>query len=478
VTDEQLQVVHLFGLDVGSTTSSVLIAAARIGASSVSGRMQLETPRTVYRSPTVFTPFVAEDIDEAAFARLLDGWLSTGAFDRKQIFAGGAIVTGLAAQARNAQSVTRLVRERIGDALIATADDPRLESWLAFMGSCAGLSRAHPQIHFLNLDIGGGTTNAALGRNGEVLDTACHFIGARHLRFEPGTYRIVSISSIGSAILQACGIHRQRGDRLRAEEREAVIGYNIRALEAVVTGAAEFFTTSTGKIIEQVRLNNTPPAAAAITFSGGVGELIYRIGAGEPAPSTTFFGDLGIDLAQAIVASPLLSRSIRAFVPENGGRATLYGITLHNTEISGNTLYLPRPDLLPLVDLPILGSLRDAADTAHLRQLLAIARRHSAGAAIQIDLPLASEPLAQSQQIRSLGETIATVLQESDFPAIPLVLLLPVNAGKTLGQYATRWGTLPVQLLVVDEVPVRGAHFINIGRLRQQVAPISFFGMR
>ncbi|MFO1435399.1 MAG: ethanolamine ammonia-lyase reactivating factor EutA [Gammaproteobacteria bacterium] len=479
MTHAQSEKVRLLGLDIGSTTSSALVAEARIGASSVSGRMQLETPRTLFRSPTAFTPFDDDDIDAEALAKLLDEWLIAGHVGQQRIFAGGAIITGLAAQARNARIIAKLIRDRMGDALIATADDPRLESWLAFMGGCAGLSRMHPQVQFLNLDIGGGTTNAALGMNGEVLDTACHFIGARHLRFAPGTYRLAGISTVGMAILRDRDIHKRCGDLLSADEVNDVIDYNIRALEAVVRGRSEFFNSPMGKVIEQVCFNNAPPADVVITFSGGVGELIYRIASGESAPSTTFFGDLGIDLAQAIIASPLLSRSLPNFIPEQGGRATLYGITLHNTEISGNTLYLPQPDLLPLVDLPILGCIRDAADTAHMMQLLAIARMHSAGAAVQIEMPIASDSTTQSQQIRSLGENIAKVLDESKFPStIPLVILLPINAGKTLGQYATRWGTLPVKLMVVDEVPVRGAHFINIGRLRQQVVPISFFGIR
>jgi len=50
------------------------------------------------------------------------------------------------------------VRRRLGDAFIATADDPCLEAWLAFHGSCAALSRAQPHTPILNLDIGGGTT--------------------------------------------------------------------------------------------------------------------------------------------------------------------------------------------------------------------------------------------------------------------------------------------------------------------------------
>ena len=61
------------------------------------------------------------------------------------------MATGLTAQQQNAVALVALIRRRLGDALIATADDPCLEGWLAFMGSCASLPRAHPDPPSQNL---------------------------------------------------------------------------------------------------------------------------------------------------------------------------------------------------------------------------------------------------------------------------------------------------------------------------------------
>ena len=47
---------------------------------------------------------------------------------------------------------------------------------------------------FLNVDIGGGTANLASGRAGEVAELGCLSIGARHVRVEPGTYRLLGLS--------------------------------------------------------------------------------------------------------------------------------------------------------------------------------------------------------------------------------------------------------------------------------------------
>ena len=51
------------------------------------------------------------------------------------------------------------------------------------------------------------------------------------------------------------------------------------------------------------------------------------------------------------------------------------------------------------------------------------------------------------------------------------------NIGKTLGSYLTNWGSLPYQILVIDEIPDRNARFIHVGNPFQSIVPVSFFGM-
>src|SRR5262249_33838677 len=59
----------------------------------------------------------------------------------------------------------------------------------------------------------------------------------------------------------------------------------------------------------------SPGAEPVITLSGGVGELAYRCARGEPLPGTTAFGDLGIDLARRICASPILGGDLTSHMP-------------------------------------------------------------------------------------------------------------------------------------------------------------------
>ncbi|WP_221798951.1 ethanolamine ammonia-lyase reactivating factor EutA [Oceanobacter mangrovi] len=476
--------MRLLGLDFGSTTSSMMLAEVEIGRHSLTGRMGFGEPRILLQTDAVFTPFQDQLLDADAVATLMDQWLQLAGWDQSEqiskatpAVAGAALITGLAARADNAQMLARLIGERIGDSLIARADDPKLESWLAFMGSCATLSRAWPQRPLLNLDIGGGTTNPALGLNGQVSDCGCYFIGARHFRFEPGSYRLLGWSDIGAGLLKQLGIAAAIGDLLTADQVQQLVAVWVAGLEAIVTGDSQFFQQSDWhqQLLQQPFLTdetggNQPPL---VTFSGGVGELIYQYRQSGEWPATTAFGDLGIALAQAIVRSPVLSASLQ-HAPEHAGRATVMGLTLHSCDVSGSSLYLSDPDLLPLRDLPIVARLDFDATESYWHKALVLAASCRAGACVAIE----QSTTASHASLKQLASHIRAALQSSEFSADqPLVLLLDSNLGKTLGQYITDWGCEPRRLFVVDEIPLRDARFVQIGRPHQHIVPVSFFGM-
>lgn len=477
--------VFMIGLDFGSTTSSALAAAARVGISSATGRMELRSPRVVYRSEPVFTPFSGDEIDILRLNQYINQWITASGVKPEDFFAGGVIITGLAAKRANAKRVAQLVSQRIGEAVIATADDPRLESWLAFMGGCSTLSRFHAGMPFINMDIGGGTTNPAYGVNGAVLHTGCHFIGARHFCFQPGTFRLTGVSNYGRNLLRHLGIRRDVGDHIDPSEKDAILDFYITALEAIAAGDEDFFRSPHAHPFQQVSFGfesrNTTPI---LVFSGGVGELVYQAGAGAKPPGATYFGDLGIDLARRIVESPLLSAHIDKIIPENRGRATVYGLTLHNTELSGSTTFISDPNLLPRRDLPIVARLPVDADEKHIRQALELANGNNGGACIQVLTTLDADSAAEMHfpkadslaRVKTLGQRLRGVCAQVK-PQNPVVLLTPRNYGQTLGNYATNWRQDPYAFIIIDEIPDRQAHFVNIGRLHNNIAPVSFYGV-
>lgn len=466
--------VTLVGLDCGTTTSSLVVASADLVRGAVGGRVDLTNFRERFRSPMEFTPLADDErLDLARFEALLDEWCAAAALERASIFGGGTLLTGLAAEKENARGVVALVRRRFGEVLVATAADPCLESWLAFMGSCGELSQTLADVPILNLDIGGGTTNSAIGFGGQVAATGCLFVGARHVRFEPGGYLIVGLSRYARLLFEQLGIRRSIGDELSAAQRDRIVEAYVELIAALVAGQP--IAPPLGEFLEQVPLARYGRQAdLAVTFSGGVGELIYRHWAGEPWPATTEFGDLGIDLARRLTKLAEREPERYRLRPVAGGRATSFGLMRHTTETSGSTLFLPRPDVLPLADLPILGRIDSASESAALRESLKFVMRSACGGALQASF--VGEPAAE---VRSFGTRLAEALDEVAFPqTLPLVLLVRENIGKTLGQYATRWGAVRRALVVVDEVPPRAAQYLQLGALRSGIVPVSFYGLR
>jgi ethanolamine utilization protein EutA len=463
------QTIKLVGLDCGSTTTSLVVASARLTIGAL-GRVEITQMEQVFRSAVVFTPFAGDRIDRARLESYLDGWLKCAGVRPEEIFGGGALITGLAAQRENAAAIAAWIETRMADAVIATANDPRLESWLAFMGNCHALSKAHPHTPILNLDIGGGTTNLAVGLDGQVIATGCWFVGARHFQFVPGTYQLTHVSLYATALLEHLGIGRRVGETLLASEVDSILGFYLDWIEAAVEMNPQPFSTAIGQRHVQAPLHGPRglDAPAAVTLSGGVGQLVYDQLGGATRVGVTQFGDLGGELAARIARSRSITGRMRRMTPEGLGRATVYGLLRHSTELSGATIYLPHPEQLPLKNVPIVGRVGPQATEEQLAQALELVSQSVPAAGLQVELER-----QDLEAVRGLGNRLAKLLAARSLARdVTLVLLVPSNLGKVLGGYITRWGTLDVSLIVVDEVPLRDAQFVRLGRPREGIVPL------
>jgi ethanolamine utilization protein EutA len=160
-------------------------------------------------------------------------------------------------------------------------------------------------------------------------------------------------------------------------------------------------------------------------------------------------------------------------MPMGQGRATLFGLLRHNTQVSGSTVYLRDSNMLPLGDLVILGSVSPTTPPDEVDRLVALARRSAHGACLRVDLPQGDRT-----SIRVLADQLhQSIAQHATSVPIPLVLLVRENLGKVLGHLVTNWGRSPAPLVVIDEINARDTQFASIGRLQQGVLPVSFHGM-
>ena len=109
-------------------------------------------------------------------------------------------------------------------------------------------------------------------------------------------------------------------------------------------------------------------ASTRMTFSGGVAEYLYK-------RETAAFGDLGVDLAEALRHALAHRRDLPpVWDPGQGIRATVIGAAQFSVQISGNTILIADPDKLPLQNLPVMacnfgldGEIDPAAVAAEVR---------------------------------------------------------------------------------------------------------------
>lgn len=467
-----MKTVQLFSLDFGSTTSCAMLVEASVERNQVSGKMHFENPRIVYKSDAVFTPIENNLVNEHRISVLIKDWLAESGATQENLFSGGAIFTGLTAKKGNVSRIAEQVNALIGNAIINTVDDPNLESWLAYLGNFSYAAFGHQPV--LNLDIGGGTTNPALGIGKSVLATGCYAIGARHFQFEAGTYCLTVLSDSARQILAHLGLNYELGQTLTNEDVERIAEFYVEQLKNIKTGQAvcDFLIEVPLEISE---------ASPKVLLSGGIGEVYYHFLRSGELPSKSYFGDLGIALVKAILNSDLLDS--QDVLPQESGRATVYGMALFNTEISGATIFISHDDLLPLNEIPMLGRLRidesqTLASQQYAQQLLRTQYKLGGAIFLEWDMSTLEQLKQRSQQLR---EWIRSILPKDSLhsvaPLKPLVFFVQGDVALTFGNYLTQWRAWQHPILIIDDVPHKDASFVNIGRKQHQVVPVSFYGI-
>src|SRR5262249_55406276 len=120
----------------------------------------------------------------------------------------------------------------------------------------------------------------------------------------------------------------------------------------------------------------TPPlprtaTPKAITFSGGVAEYVFGYESHD-------YGDIARLLADELRAEFRRRTALALIDPGQRIRATVIGASQFTVQVSGKTIHLPRPGLLPVRNVPVVpvgldlsGAIDGAAITAAVRAGLA-----------------------------------------------------------------------------------------------------------
>ncbi len=334
------------GVDIGSSTSHFMISRVHMqrGATGLSSRFVVVGREEIWRSPIMLTPYRPDStIDVDALDAFLRRGYGAAGMSPKDIDSGAVILTGEALKRRNARALADLFAAESGKFVCASAGH-HLESARAAQGSGAvALSRRHGKV-ILNVDIGGGTTTYALVENGEILATAAVAVGGRLMVLD-AEGRILRLEAPAARLAAALGTELKAGDALADDARSALV----RGMRDIVLGLARQ-EPPTAAAAELMLTEPLPPAPRpeAVTFSGGVADFLFAREAGD-------FGDLGPALAHSLshgLAEGLLPAEV--WDPGQGIRATAIGASQFTVQVSGNTILVTDPAVLPITNLPVV----------------------------------------------------------------------------------------------------------------------------
>lgn len=466
------------GIDIGTSTTQLVFSALEVEntahAASVP-RVAVVDKRIVHRSRIRFTPLLSPTvIDAEEIRRIVEAEYRAAGMDRRNISAGAIIITGETARKGNAETLLASLEGLAGDFVVATAGAD-LEAILAGKGSGAAALSRRERTSVANFDIGGGTTNAAVFRNGDAVDTACLDIGGRLVRLDPAT-RPVPGASAGRVEYIAPKLAPVIASlRLPLAEGGPA---DIRALEQLARRMAGFLDELTGlkersPLFDGLLASHEfradfftgPPSAGnrvtAVAFSGGVADCI----GGIPAEGPFAYGDIGILLGQAVRETALF-RTFRVIPAEETIRATVVGAGSHSMEISGSTIGFSDESVFPMKNLPILKLAGEDGRNSLADELARKIRwfGESSGRIGTVAVSFRGKKNPSFDEVQRFAEDILSGLSEYLRHSDTVVLVMENDMAKALGSAIfSRLGD-GGKVVSIDGIRADNGDYIDIGR--------------
>lgn len=416
------------GLDVGTTSTQLVVSRLEV-SNRASGfavpEFAIGKREILYQSPVYFTPLLEEKrMDAAALRQIVEREYRAAGIRREEVDTGAVIVTGETSRKENAAAVMEAMADLAGDFVVAAAG-PDLESVLAAKGAGAVDDSEKTGRTILHMDIGGGTSNLALIRRGQIAATGCLNVGGRLIKLEGGVLTYVS------PVLR--GIWPGRvGEALsldRAKELAALLASALEMAAGLKPSDGLLEQLTTREASSRLPLN-VPGEEITLSFSGGVADCIDR-----EVPWQEY-GDLG----------PLLGRAIRESALCKGNyvlgsqtiRATVIGAGCHSTQLSGSTVFCQNIEF-PLKNIPVIT-----------RQ----EQRSQYEGAVFYAMPGLNAPSYGA--VSELAEEIAAQIPP------PIYLCLEQDMAKALGQaLALRLGQ-QAAILCLDRVKVSRGSYLDV----------------
>jgi ethanolamine utilization protein EutA len=447
------------GIDIGSSTSHLLFAKLTLQRQSqaLSSRFVVTGREIVWRSPILLTPFLPDGlIDAGALSRFMERSYRDAGFDPAAIDSGAVILTGEAIKRRNARAIDELFAAQAGKFVCASAGH-RLEASLAAHGSGAVTLSKQRNICVLHVDIGGGTTKLALIDRGTIIGLAAFAVGGRLIATDEGG---AWTRADQSARLVANDLALELSPQRLADQ---TIRYKI-AQRLAAAAVDIILDAPLDPLARSLLLTEPLPrdvAPAVLTLSGGVAEYIFGNEVGE-------FGDIARALAGELALQLSRRSGMPLIDPGQRIRATVIGASQFAVQVSGKTIYLPDPYVLPARNVPVVHITlesnridREKISADLHRGLEELVPDDFPGVAIAFSW--AGDP--EHARLSAAGEAILGALYPLQHKIKLLVIAIDGDIGKTFGRLLHRELHWPGKLVCIDGVELHELDYIDVGEL-------------
>jgi ethanolamine utilization protein EutA len=476
------------GVDIGSSTSQLvfsLIILARDDARYVVVRRSI-----LHQSEVILTPYSSPEIINAKrLASFIDDQYRQAGLTRDEIDTGAVILTGLALSTSNSRAIAEAIADDSGRFVAISAGDV-LEARLAASGAGIAAISADQAGLIVHIDIGGGTTKLSAWQQGKLLGLAAIDVGARLVTFDQSR-RVVRIeapcepliSKLKSGAIKAGEIADQASiEALCGVMAEEVLRYAgihadaprwphlLRTPPLFKNHHHDHDHDHSDDHHEHGHENHDhshhPARVDGVIFTGGVSEYVY-------GRETEVFGDLGLPLGQAIRAR--LKISGVSLIPfERGIRATVLGVSQHSIQLSGNTIFVSDPALLPLRNVPVLlPALNLSADELNAQDVAdAIALSFWAineGVQTQLAIAIPWQGSATFARLSILAEVLVQTLSPRLKDNDPIIVIVDGDIAGVLGSHLSEAVATAVNgtrgVICLDSVSVNELDHIDIGAM-------------
>ena len=430
------------GLDVGTTSTQMILSELTV-QNRASGfavpEMEIVERKILYKSPIHFTPLKGEQlVDGEGIRRLVQREYHQAGIRPEAVDTGAIIITGETSRKENAREVLSALSEFAGDFVVATAG-PDLESVLAAKGAGAVEYSRQSGKTVLHMDIGGGTSNLALIRDGKIEKTGCLNVGGRLIRLD-AEGRLTYVSPVLGGIW-----NHEQGQQPGDEE--------LRQLAELLNEALEMAAglRAPSDLLQALTTADTAPLPLAapepgmvISFSGGVADCIAHSRCWQE------FGDLGPMLGAAIRRGRLCQNAY--VLGTETIRATVIGAGCHSAQLSGSTVFYQNVNL-PVKNLPVIAL--EEEQQAKLSQVLPDLLSRQEGSCV-LALPGLASP--GYREVAALAREIVAATRGRD-----VFLCLRQDMAKALGQALAGMLGRSARILCIDRVKVGEESYLDIG---------------